>query len=193
MGTVATHSHSTVSAWLSAMPRASLATLFAVIGVPTRTSLLGCGCGSCGSLGVDRTGSPVRVSSRGPRLSVSTLWAVADLHTHVAVANKVQTLDGRWLSIHRSAVQSNRGGIGDLQHRYFRTVRQSQPDSQLITRLFRSRRDGRVRHRFEGHLIHKRCVAEHSFGNYQRVKMFVVEDGHRRTGRLAPHLPARHS
>jgi hypothetical protein len=22
-----------------------------------------------------------------------------DLHTHVAVANKVQTLDGRWLSI----------------------------------------------------------------------------------------------
>ena len=50
-----------------------------------------------------------------------------------------------------------------------------------------------MRHRFEGHLIHKRCVAEHSFGNYERVKMFVVEDGHRRTGRLAPHLPARHS
>ena len=46
-----------------------------------------------------------------------------------------------------------------------------------------------MRHRFEGHLIHKRWVAEHSFGNYQRVKMFVVEDGHRRTGRLAPHRP----
>lgn len=44
-----------------------------------------------------------------------------------------------------------------------------------------------MRHRFEGHLIHKRWVAEHSFGNYQRVKMFLVEDGHRRTGRLAPH------
>jgi len=37
MGTVATHSQSTVSAWLSAMPRASLATLLAVIGAPTNT------------------------------------------------------------------------------------------------------------------------------------------------------------
>src|SRR4051794_28170613 len=49
MGTVATHSQSTVSAWLSAMPRASLATLFAVSGAPTRSSLVGCGFGSWGS------------------------------------------------------------------------------------------------------------------------------------------------
>jgi hypothetical protein len=28
-----------------------------------------------------------------------TAQRAADLHTHVAVANKVQTLDGRWLSI----------------------------------------------------------------------------------------------
>ena len=48
--------------------------------------------------GYDLTFSPVK--------SVSTLWAVADLHTHVAGANKVQTLDGRWLSIHGSAVQA---------------------------------------------------------------------------------------
>ena len=41
MGTVATHSHRTVRAWLSAMPRASLATLLAVMGAPTNTSLLG--------------------------------------------------------------------------------------------------------------------------------------------------------
>ena len=41
-----------------------------------------------------------------------------DLHTHVAVANKVQTLDGRWLSIDgRGAVQSHGGGVGNLQHR----------------------------------------------------------------------------
>ena len=41
MGTVATHSQSTVSAWLLAMPSASLATLLAVIGAPTKTWLLG--------------------------------------------------------------------------------------------------------------------------------------------------------
>ena len=41
-----------------------------------------------------------------------------DLHTHVAVANKVQTLDGRWLSIDGpSAVQSQRCRLGDLQNR----------------------------------------------------------------------------
>lgn len=44
---------------VSAMPRASLAMLFAVVGAPTRTSLLGWGLGSCGSLGVDLTGRPV--------------------------------------------------------------------------------------------------------------------------------------
>ena len=41
-----------------------------------------------------------------------------DLHTHVAVANKVQTLDGRWLSHRRpGAVQGQRRRLGDLQHR----------------------------------------------------------------------------
>jgi TrwC relaxase len=33
-----------------------------------------------------------------------------DLTTHVAVANKVQTLDGRWLSIRRSSVGPHVGG-----------------------------------------------------------------------------------
>ena len=38
-----------------------------------------------------------------------------DLHTHVAVANKVQTLDGRWLSIDgRVLFKANGGGVGDL-------------------------------------------------------------------------------
>jgi hypothetical protein len=41
-----------------------------------------------------------------------------DLHTHVAVANKVQTLDGRWLSIDgRVLFKGDRCGLGDLQHR----------------------------------------------------------------------------
>ena len=41
-----------------------------------------------------------------------------DLHTHVAVANKVQTLDRRWLSIDgRVAVQGQRCRFGDLQRR----------------------------------------------------------------------------
>ena len=41
-----------------------------------------------------------------------------DLHTHVAVANKVQTLDGRWLQHRRPGpVQGHRRRIGDLQHR----------------------------------------------------------------------------
>ena len=41
-----------------------------------------------------------------------------DLHTHVAVANKVQTLDGT-LAVHRrpGAVQGQGGRLGDLQHR----------------------------------------------------------------------------
>ena len=41
-----------------------------------------------------------------------------DLHTHVAVANKVQTLAGRWL-VHRraGAVQGQRRRLRDLQHR----------------------------------------------------------------------------
>ena len=41
-----------------------------------------------------------------------------DLHTHVAVANKVQTLDGKWLAIDgRLLLQGHRLGLGDLQHR----------------------------------------------------------------------------
>ena len=41
-----------------------------------------------------------------------------DLHTHVAVANKVQTLDGRWLSIDGpGVVQGQCRRLGDLQHR----------------------------------------------------------------------------
>ena len=41
-----------------------------------------------------------------------------DLHTHVAVANKVQTLDGRWLSIDgRVLFKANVAALGDLQHR----------------------------------------------------------------------------
>ena len=38
-----------------------------------------------------------------------------DLHTHVAVANEVQTLDGRWLSIDgRGAVQGHSGAGRDV-------------------------------------------------------------------------------
>jgi TrwC relaxase len=41
-----------------------------------------------------------------------------DLHTHVAVANKVQTLDGRWLSIDgRVLFKATVAGVGNLQHR----------------------------------------------------------------------------
>jgi conjugative relaxase-like TrwC/TraI family protein len=41
-----------------------------------------------------------------------------DLHTHVAVANKVQTLDGRWLSIDGRVLFIGQGcRVGDLQHR----------------------------------------------------------------------------
>jgi hypothetical protein len=40
-----------------------------------------------------------------------------DLHTHVAVANKIQTLDGRWLSIDGSVLLSQRCRLEDLQHR----------------------------------------------------------------------------
>jgi conjugative relaxase-like TrwC/TraI family protein len=41
-----------------------------------------------------------------------------DLHTHVAVANKVQTLDGRWLSIDgRVLFKANVAASGNLQHR----------------------------------------------------------------------------
>jgi conjugative relaxase-like TrwC/TraI family protein len=41
-----------------------------------------------------------------------------DLHTHVAVANKVQTHDGRWLSIDgRVLFKANVCRVGDLQHR----------------------------------------------------------------------------
>ena len=44
-----------------------------------------------------------------------------DLHTHVAVANKVQTLDGRWLSHRRAgAVQGHGDRLRDLQHRAWR-------------------------------------------------------------------------
>jgi hypothetical protein len=40
-----------------------------------------------------------------------------DLHTHVAVANKVQTLDGRWLSIDgRVLFKATVAASGDLQH-----------------------------------------------------------------------------
>jgi conjugative relaxase-like TrwC/TraI family protein len=41
-----------------------------------------------------------------------------DLHTHVAVADKVQTLGGRWLSIDgRVLFKATCGRLGDLQHR----------------------------------------------------------------------------
>ena len=42
-----------------------------------------------------------------------------DLHTHVAVANKVQTVDGRTLALDRrtGAVQGDRRRVRDLQHR----------------------------------------------------------------------------
>jgi conjugative relaxase-like TrwC/TraI family protein len=41
-----------------------------------------------------------------------------DLHTHVAVANKVQTLDGRWLSIDgRVLFKANVAASENLQHR----------------------------------------------------------------------------
>jgi hypothetical protein len=41
-----------------------------------------------------------------------------DLHTHVAVANKVQTIDGRWVVDRRTgAVQGQRCRVGNLQHR----------------------------------------------------------------------------
>jgi hypothetical protein len=41
-----------------------------------------------------------------------------DLHTHVAVANKVQTIDGRWAVDRRTgAVQGQRCRVGNLQHR----------------------------------------------------------------------------
>jgi hypothetical protein len=41
-----------------------------------------------------------------------------DLHTHVAVANEVQTLDGRWVVDRRAgALQGQRCRVGNLQHR----------------------------------------------------------------------------
>jgi conjugative relaxase-like TrwC/TraI family protein len=40
-----------------------------------------------------------------------------DLHTHVAVANKVQTLDGRWLSIDGRVLFKANVAASDLQHR----------------------------------------------------------------------------
>jgi hypothetical protein len=40
-----------------------------------------------------------------------------DLHTHVAVANKVQTHDGRWLSIDGRVLFKATVAVGDLQHR----------------------------------------------------------------------------
>src|SRR5829696_3925011 len=54
------------------------------------------------SPGPDRKGfgrSTSKAWSR-PRLLTGTVGQVTpDLHTHVAVPNKVQTIDGRWLSI----------------------------------------------------------------------------------------------
>jgi TrwC relaxase len=45
-----------------------------------------------------------------------------DLHTHVAVANKVQTLDGRWLSIDGRCCSRPRWRLGDLQHRPWNSI-----------------------------------------------------------------------
>src|SRR5215207_4210049 len=50
--------------------------------------------------GPKASGRSTSAASSRPRSPTATAGpATPDLHTHVAVANKVQTLDGRWLSI----------------------------------------------------------------------------------------------
>ena len=75
-----------------------------------RTRAPGCRAGCAELHRTPRTCSPDRDRNGVRQVNVRGLVAAAfthrdsragdpDLHTHVAVANKVQTLDGRWLSI----------------------------------------------------------------------------------------------
>ncbi|TDU83168.1 hypothetical protein EV138_5629 [Kribbella voronezhensis] len=58
MGVVPTHSQSMDITWLSPIPSASFATVLADPGATTYATALGCGSGSPGRRGSDRTGSP---------------------------------------------------------------------------------------------------------------------------------------
>ena len=70
-----------------------------------------------------------------------------DLHTHVAVANKVQTLDGRWLSIdgrvlfkakvaasetYNTALEQH---LRDVQELYERVIEHLQKENDLQQRI----------------------------------------------------------
>ena len=76
-----------------------------------------------------RPGTPGSAPA-GSRRWTSAAWSMArfthrdsragdpDLHTHVAVSNKVQTLDGRWLALDaRMLYRFNVAGVRVLQHR----------------------------------------------------------------------------